>query len=126
MGEGIKSFTDLIVWQESYKLALLVYRITRCFPREESFGLTSQLRRAVVSISSNISEGFGRETEKDRINFYHVARGSVYEVKSQLLIANGLGYLKEDDFILVMDNLVLVNKLLNGLIRKIKQNVYKK
>jgi four helix bundle protein len=119
----IKSFTDLIVWQEAYKLALLVYKTTRFFPKEEAFGLTSQIRRAVVSISSNISEGFGRETEKDRINFYHIARGSVYEVKSQLLIARGIGYLKEEDFSLAMNGLVLTNKLLNGLIRKIKQNV---
>lgn len=119
----IKSFTDLIVWQESYKLALLVYRATRCFPREESFGLTSQLRRAAVSISSNISEGFGRETQKDRMNFYYMARGSIYEVKSQLLISRGIGYLREKDLVLVMDALVLTNKLLNGLIRKMNQNV---
>ena len=73
----IKEFTDLIVWQKGHKLVLTVYLVTKKFPREELFGLSSQMRRAGVSITSNIAEGFGRKGFKEKIQFYYLAKGSL-------------------------------------------------
>src|SRR3989344_224377 len=83
----IQSFTDLEVWRESHKLVLMVYKFTKNFPKNELFGLTSQLRRAVVSITSNIAEGFSRFSYKEKIQFYSIAFGSLTEVQNQLLIS---------------------------------------
>lgn len=116
----IKSFTDLITWQEVHKLVLSVYKITREFPKDERFGLISQLCRAVISISSNIAEGFSRGTMKDKIQFYRIAQGSVTEVQNQLLIARDIGYLDKSMFVKIADQTILVNKLINGLIRSSK------
>ncbi|MDD5626597.1 MAG: four helix bundle protein [Patescibacteria group bacterium] len=78
----IKSFTDLDAWKEGHKLVLMVYEITKKFPKEEMFGLVSQMRRCVVSITSNIAEGFSRQTYKDKICFYSRAQGSVTELQN--------------------------------------------
>jgi len=88
----VKSYKDLKVWQRSIQLVLSIYRLTANFPTEERYGLTSQLRRAGVSISSNIAEGYGRGTRKDYKQFLSIARGSTQEVQTQLFIANELGY----------------------------------
>ena len=85
------------------------------FPTDERFGLTNQIRRAAVSISSNIAEGFGRGTAKDKVQFYLIAVGSLCEVESQLLIAEDLGYIKKNNK--VMETIISVDKLLKGLIR---------
>lgn len=90
-GKKIQNFRDLIVWQESRDLAVTVYRFMKIFPKDEVFCLVSQMRRAVVSISSNIAEGFGRSTAKDRVKFYCIARGSLLELESQVLIAENIG-----------------------------------
>ncbi len=111
----IQSFTDLKTWQEAHKLVLHIYRITKLFPKEELFALTQQLRRAVVSISSNIAEGFSRNTAKDKIQFYCTVRGSLTEVQNQLLIARDIGYVPSELFKNVSDQTVLVSKLINGL-----------
>jgi len=76
MEKKIKSFTDLNAWREAHKLALIVYKITKDFPKEEMFGLTSQMRRAVVSITSNIAEGFSRQSYSEKVQFYSIAQGS--------------------------------------------------
>ncbi|MEK7107044.1 MAG: four helix bundle protein [Patescibacteria group bacterium] len=89
----IQRFTDLHAWQEAHKLVLLVYKITRSYPREEQFGLVNQSRRAVVSITSNIAEGFGRSTRKDKVNFYMMARTSLTELRNQMIIARDLMYI---------------------------------
>jgi len=88
----VKSYRDLLVWQRSIQLSLSIYNLTRIFPKEERYGLTSQLQRAGVSIPSNIAEGYGRGTRKDYKQFLSIARGSTLEVQTQLLIANELGY----------------------------------
>ena len=113
----IKSFTDLIAWQAAYNLSLNVYKVTGSFPSSENFGLTSQMRRASVSATSNIAEGFGRSGNKDRDHFYQMASGSLYELKSQTLIAKGLGYLSQGDYEELVELADRAHKLLNGLIR---------
>jgi four helix bundle protein len=85
-------FKDLIVWQKAVKLSLNIYELTATFPPSEQFGLTNQLRRASVSIASNIAEGYGRSTKGENIQFLGHARGSNCQVQTQLVIANGLGF----------------------------------
>jgi four helix bundle protein len=86
------------VWQQAHKVVLLVYKLTSAFPGSEKYALTSQMRRAAVSITSNIAEAFGRQTSKDKIRFYLHARGSCYEVQSQGYVARDLNYLTPADF----------------------------
>lgn len=116
----IKNFTDLIVWQKGHKLVLLVYKHTATFPKEELFGLTNQLRRAVVSFTSNIAEGFSRTSYKEKAQFYAIALGSLTEVQNQLLIARDLGYITNELFEDLEGLLVELNKMTNGLIKKSK------
>lgn len=113
----ITSFTDLKAWQMAHELALLVYKITKDFPKEEQFGLTNQLRRAVVSITSCIAEGFSRRTMKEKIRFYFMALGSLTEVQNQLLLSKDLKYVSQDDFDRLAQKSVVISKLLNGLIK---------
>lgn len=89
---AVKSFRDLIVWQRSVGLCLALYKLTQSFPRQEMYGLTSQLRRAGVSVASNIAEGFGRRSKSDYRSFLRVARGSVLEIQTQVFIARELQY----------------------------------
>lgn len=95
---SIKSFKNIIVWQKSHKLALSIYRISSLFPAQEQFNLTSQIRRCAVSIPSNIAEGFARKSLNDSKRFYIIAEGSLEELRYQLLLANDLGYIKNDQF----------------------------
>lgn len=117
----IKSFTDLIAWQEGHRLVLIIYKVTADFPRAETYSLIDQMRRAVVSITSNIAEGFSRQTKKEKIQFYYMALGSTTEVQNQLLVSKDLGYLKPGEFKSMADQTVLVHKLLNGLIKSLKK-----
>lgn len=119
--KGIKVFTDLYAWQEGHKLVMEIYAITKLFPREEVFGLSSQIRRSGISITSNLAEGFGRTSEKEKVQFYSIARGSVTETQNQLLIAKGAGYISEEKSNALWEQSIIVHKLVNGLIRKIKQ-----
>lgn len=91
----IKSFKDLYAWQEGYILVLFIYKTTKKFPREEIFSLTNQMRRSAVSITSNIAEGFGRQSYKEKVRFYLIARASLTELQNQILIANGIGYFSQ-------------------------------
>jgi four helix bundle protein len=119
MGEtaNIQSFTDLIAWKESHKLVIMIYEITKKFPKDEQFGLTNQLRRAAVSISSNIAEGFSRRSYTEKNRFYSISQGSVTEVQNQLLIAKDVGYVDDSTFKKLTDQTVTVHKLINGLIK---------
>jgi four helix bundle protein len=117
MGEKIKSFTDLNAWKQAHKLALMIYQETEHFPKKEVFGLTNQMRRAAVSITSNIAEGFSRSTNKDKCQFYIMAQGSLIELQSQLLIARDVKYLGEKNFQRIAEQTVIVHKLINGLKR---------
>ncbi|OGM94925.1 hypothetical protein A2524_00025 [Candidatus Wolfebacteria bacterium RIFOXYD12_FULL_48_21] len=110
-------FTDLNAWKEGHKLVLAVYKVTKSFPKEELFGLVSQMRRCAVSITSNIAEGFGRQTFRDKANFYVISRGSVSELQNQLIIAKDVGLLDEEQFASIMDNSIKVHKIIVGLVR---------
>ena len=118
--QKIKSFTDLNAWKESHKLVLDVYKITKKFPKEEIFGLTSQIRRASVSITSNIAEGFSRNSYKEKVQFYSIALGSLTEVQNQLLIARDIRYMPQETFSLLAQKTITASKLLAGLIKNSK------
>jgi four helix bundle protein len=115
----IKSFTDLIAWQEAHKLVLVIYKETKKFPKEEMFSLTNQMRRAAISITSNIAEGFSRNTVKEKCQFYSIAQGSKTELQNQLLIARDIDYMGKNIFDKIAKQTILVSKLINGL-KKIK------
>ena len=95
---GYRHFTEMPVWQEGHKAVLQVYELTGSFPDTETYALASQMRRAAVSITSNIAEAFGRQSSKDKARFYLNARGSCYEIQSQAHVARDLDYLMPDDF----------------------------
>jgi four helix bundle protein len=114
---GVRNYRDLIVWQKSMDLVTLVYQFTESFPQKEVFGLTNQLRRAAVSVPSNIAEGQGRNSNRDFQRFLSIARGSLQEVETQLELARRLGYLGETNLIDINELSSEVARLINGLSR---------
>lgn len=116
----IKTFTDLKVWREGHNLVILVYRITKKFPKEEPYSLIDQMRRSVSSVTSNVAEGFGRQGYKEKIQFYYLAQGSLAELKNQILIAKDIGYLDKEDMKVLIESANNTHKLLQGLITKSK------
>jgi four helix bundle protein len=119
-GDMSHSYKDLVVWQEAKALAIDVYRASQVFPKHEIYGLTSQLRRAAVSVVSNIAEGQGRLTKGEFVNFLSQSRGSVIELLTQLEIAQGLDYLASDRFELLEKQASTTLRLLNGLIGSLR------
>ena len=117
---SIKTFKDLIAWQRGHSLVLEVYRVTEIFPKEEQFGLTSQLRRCAVSITSNIAEGFSRNTYKDKAQFYAIALGSVTELQNQIQIAHDVGFLSTNEYFNLDTLSIEVHKIINGLLKSSK------
>lgn len=115
--EKIRSFTDLIAWRKAHLFVLKIYKLTNCFPRSENYGLRDQLRRASVSITSNIAEGFYRRTSLDKSHFYHTSLGSLAEIQNQLIISRDLNYLDNKLFQQLGKESVEIHKLINGLIR---------
>jgi|AntAceMinimDraft_16_1070373.scaffolds.fasta_scaffold451022_1 four helix bundle protein len=118
MDEKLKTHKDLDAWRKSLDLVEMVYKVTKEFPKEELYGLTNQLRRAAVSIPSNIAEGAGRGSKKEFIQFLHIALGSLSEVETQLIIAKRLGYL--DNLDSIEEQIQTVRKLILGLIRYLR------
>ena len=115
----IRSHRDLIVWQKAIDLAERVYENTRCFPREETYGLTSQIRRAVTSIPANIAEGQGRRSKKEFQQFLGHARGSLLELDTHLELAFRFRYLSDSTIKLLQIQMQEVGRLLNGLLRSL-------
>ena len=113
----IKSFTDLVVWQKAHQLVLVIYKITKNFPKQEIYGLSDQMRRCSVSITSNIAEGFSRQGKKEKRQFYFISKGSLTELQNQLLVAKDIDYLGKNEFQNIASQTVEVHKLINGLIR---------
>lgn len=122
----IRSFTDLNTWKEGHKLVIDVYLITKTLPKEETYSLIDQMRRAVTSITCNIAEGFGRQTYKEKVQFYYLAQGSLVELKNQLLIARDVNYLNLTDFNKLANQADIVHQLLQGLIKKSKTFIVQK
>jgi four helix bundle protein len=118
--EKIKSYRDLIVWQKAKSVAVLVYKLTEDFPQTDLYGLTSQMRRAAVSIASNIAEGHGRGTKKEFHHFLHIAYGSGAELETQFEIALELGKLKQGEYEEALGMLDEVMRMLNVLLRKVR------
>ena len=117
MGE---SYRDLRVWQRAMELVFGVYDVTRSFPKDELYGLVSQMRRAAVSVPSNIAEGKGRLTDRDRAHFYSQARGSLLELETQILIAQRLEYMFEARAKSLIETAAELGRMLNGLIERIR------
>ena len=114
-------YKDLVVWQRARRLVKEIYGSTRSFPREELFGLTSQMRRAAVSVASNIAEGKGRNSRKELVQFLCVARGSLLELETHIQIARDLDYLDDTKRVHLANEVLTVVRPLNGLIARIRQ-----
>jgi four helix bundle protein len=120
---SIKDYRELIVWQKAMDLVEKIYHITRTFPREEIYGLTSQIRRAAVSIPSNIAEGNGRNTTRDYIYFLGVAYGSVKEVETQVLIAERLQYVNSTSSTELVNMTGEIARLISGLTNSLNRKI---
>lgn len=119
----ITSFTDLVAWREGHGLVLAIYAITKNFPKEEIFGLVSQMRRCSISITSNIAEGFSRNSWKEKLQFYSISLASITELQNQLLISRDIGYVSRIEFNHIAEQIIHVGKLVNGLIKKSKASI---
>jgi len=117
----VKSYRELIVWQKAMDLTINVYELTRSFPREEIYGLTSQLRRAAISIPSNIAEGQGRRTPKQFLYFLNIAYGSLQETETQIILAARLGYLQPEQETQLLEPCAEIGKLINGLTKSLRR-----
>lgn len=115
-------YTELEVWKEARVLVSRVYQSSKSFPKEEVYGLTSQMRRSAISIPSNIAEGCGRRTSSDTIQFLHISRGSLYELETQLYLALDQGYLNKEKFDAIYRQILKCKKLTNGFIKYYKNN----
>jgi four helix bundle protein len=119
MGE-IKTYRDLIVWQKSMTLVTSIYQATRRFPKEEIYGLSSQLRRAAVSLPNNIAEGHGRNSTRDYVHFLAIATGSLYELQTQIMISFNLGYLDKPLFQALDEPAREIERMIGSLVRRLR------
>ncbi len=120
MGQ-IRRFQQLNVWQEAHELVLMVYEVTKQFPRDEQYGLVSQMRRAAVSIPANIAEGFKRQGTRDKIRFYNISEGSLEELKYFFILSKDLDYVDSADHLIEQSE--TVGRLLNGLIKSTQRRL---
>ena len=116
----LKNYKDLKVWEKSYKLCLEIYRMTAKFPTEEKYGLTSQIRRSVVSIPSNIAEGYGRKTTLDYVRMLYISYGSVCELETQILLAGDLKLIEKGDLDTLKENIAEIERMLKALIKSLE------
>lgn len=117
----MKAYTDLEVWLEARKLVNLVYLVSRNFPKEEIYGITSQIGRSAISIPSNIAEGCGRKSTKETIHFLHISRGSIFELETQMYLAYDQNYLTKVELNSILDIIISCKKLVNGFINYFKK-----
>lgn len=118
---GVKSYKELLIWQKGIKIVVLVYKLTKDFPKDEIYALTSQLKRASVSVPSNIAEGFGRQTDKSFNHFLNIARGSLNEIETQLIIVKELGFITDDNLITeIMSLIEEESKMINAFAKNLK------
>ena len=119
----METHKDLRVWQQSIEMVTSIYLMTQSFPKEETFGLVSQLRRASVSVPSNIAEGYARGTDKEKLHFLRISSGSMSEVETQLLLSLNLGYIDQEKYNELSEIETSVWKQLNSLISSIKKRL---
>lgn len=117
----MRNFRKYDAWQNALQVVETIYRLTKCFSEDEKYGLTNQVRRAAVSIASNIAEGASRESEVDFARFLEISLGSAFEVETQILIANQLGYVTAENYEPLLNQLTILQKQINSLISKIRQ-----
>lgn len=115
------NYTELHVWNKSRELTKEIYASTKLFPKEETYGIVSQLRRCAISIPSNIAESCGRRTAKNTIHFLYISRGSLYELETQIYLALDLDYPNKKQFEMLLDRIITCKKLLNGFINHFKK-----
>lgn len=116
---AINSYKDLNVWQKSMELAYMVYELVKLLPREELYSLSDQMRRAVVSIPSNIAEGFNRYSTRDYIRFLYMAKGSLGELETQVYLCEGFGYVRKEQIMLILRKCDETGKMLTSLIKNL-------
>jgi four helix bundle protein len=116
----VQDFKNLLVWQKAHAFALKTYRLTKRFPEDERFGLTSQVRRAVVSIEANLAEGCGRGSDQDFARFVQMAMGSATEVECHLLLSHDLGYISADDHAMAASEIQEIKRMLSSLLKSIR------
>ncbi|MCK5029258.1 MAG: four helix bundle protein [Bacteroidales bacterium] len=116
----MKTHHDLDVWKKSIDLVTKVYSLTKSFPKEELYGITNQIRRAIVSVPSNIAEGAARNTPKEFNNFLSIALGSLSEVETQLIISKNLKYINQENLDLHLNDLIVIRKMIIGLKKSLK------
>ena len=114
-----KTFEDLVVWQKAHQLVIQIYRLSKGLPKDEVFGLTSQIRRAAVSVPANISEGFKRVSKADKLRMYNIAQGSLEEARYYLILSQDLAYVETQE---LREHLQEVSRLLEGLMKSIKES----
>ena len=119
----METHKDLRVWQQSIEMVTSIYLMTQSFPKEEMFGLVSQLRRASVSVPSNIAEGYARGTDKEKLHFLRISSGSMSEVETQLMLSLNLGYIDQEKYNKLSETVTSVWKQLNALISSIKKKL---
>ena len=117
----LKNYKELQVWQKAYQFCLEIYKVTKTFPNKGKYGLTSQIRRAAISIPSNIAEGYGRKSSGEYIQFLYVAYGSNCELETQLLLSGDLGYIKKIDLESLLKSVGDIERMLKALIRSLRE-----
>lgn len=119
----MKTFRDLLIWQKAMALVTHTYTVTTNFPKDEQFGLTSQIRRCSISIPSNVAEGFGRGTNKDYYRFLTISIGSLFEFQTQIEIAYNLKYISETEFNTIFENSRELERMLSSFMNKVKETL---
>ncbi|MBM4279061.1 MAG: four helix bundle protein [Deltaproteobacteria bacterium] len=117
----LKNYKELKVWQKAYQLCLKIYKTTKSFPKEERYGLTSQIRRASVSVPSNIAEGYGRKTTREYIQALYIAYGSNCEIETQILLSGDLGFFKAEILEELLRDIGDIERMLKGLINSLEK-----
>jgi four helix bundle protein len=120
-----RSFEELLVWQKAHLFVLNVYRTTKLFPKEELFGLTSQYRRAAVSIAANIAEGYGKKGKSDKLRFYNISEGSLNECRYYIILSRDLAYVNMEKSNQMYDELTDIQKLISSYSQHLNENVGK-
>lgn len=113
------NYKDLVVWQKAIQLVTDIYKLTKIFPKEEAYGLVSQMHRSAISIPSNIAEGHDRNSDKEFSNFLCIARGSLAELETQIIISENLEYINQEQKAYILNKCYEIGKMINGLLKKL-------